>query len=292
MPTVPSVSNPVPAWPASVAAALWRGSDLGASTGSGTGRTLPSGHAALDEHLPGGGWPCGALTELLAPPVAPSPWRLIGPALALAANAGRAGPVLLIGPPQQPHLPGLCLSGLAAAQFIWVDVQRQADRLWALEQALKANAAAALVAWLPQARPDHLRRLQVCAQRSEAPVFVLRPAAAQHEPSAAPLRLRWQADAQGMGLAVQILKRRGLPHEGWITLQGLPGPLQRVVQHRLAAGRGVLPEEAWAGASGAVVGAAPEGERRAASGLAQPVPVPNGSSHELLVGPAAAPGRL
>ena len=42
----------------------------------------PTGHAELDAQLPGGGWPVGALTEILQPAGLHSEWRLLLPALA------------------------------------------------------------------------------------------------------------------------------------------------------------------------------------------------------------------
>lgn len=46
---------------AAVAAALWRGDQLGAPVSA----VWPSGFAALDAQLPGGGWPGHGLTEIL-----------------------------------------------------------------------------------------------------------------------------------------------------------------------------------------------------------------------------------
>lgn len=241
--------------PEPVAAALWRGTELGRAGG----RTVPSQHPALDRHLPGGGWPCGAITELLQTQPAQFEWRLLGPALAGALAPG--GTLLLIGPPLHPHLPGLRKHGIHEKQLVWVDVSLMAERLWAIEQALKANPAGGVVAWLPQARPEHLRRLQVCAQRCDAPVFLFRPATAQQEPSAAPLRLLMRPEASSGTMAIEILKRRGLPHEGVITLSALPTTLNRVLVHRL--------------------------------GRPQSEPVQEESAHALLVGPvpAALPGH-
>ena len=39
---------------------IWRAAALARPAG----RALPSGHAALDAQLPGGGWPVGALVEI------------------------------------------------------------------------------------------------------------------------------------------------------------------------------------------------------------------------------------
>ncbi len=58
--------------------ALWRASQLG----GGRGAVSPSGYAALDAQLPGGGWPHGELTELLLPRCGIGELRLLAPALA------------------------------------------------------------------------------------------------------------------------------------------------------------------------------------------------------------------
>jgi protein ImuA len=102
------------------------------------------------------------------------------------------------------------------------------------EQLIKANAAAAIVAWLPQARQEQIRRLQVCAQGCDGPVFLCRPAAAEHEPSAAPLRVQVRPAAD-WGLAVHLLKRKGGAHAGLIELPAVPGNLAALITPRLSA---------------------------------------------------------
>jgi hypothetical protein len=57
------------------------------------------------------------------------------------------------------------------------------------ERLVGANAAGAVLGWLPQVRQEQLRRLQVRAHASESPVFFVRAAATQHGPSPAPLRV-------------------------------------------------------------------------------------------------------
>jgi hypothetical protein len=64
-----------------------------------------------------------------------------------------------------------------------------ADVLWALEQALKSGHVGAVLAWLPARCGPSVRRLQLAAQAHDGPAFLLRDAAAQARPSAAPLRL-------------------------------------------------------------------------------------------------------
>lgn len=216
---------------AQLAGRLWRGSSLGTTTTP----TLSSGFAALDAELPGGGWPLRAVTELLTPQSGVLEWRLLAPALrrwwaaqALPAAAPRrraraAEPVLrsllLINPPHLPHLPGLQALGLPPSALIWVDAGTPAQQLWAAEQAIKSRVA--VLAWLPEARPEQIRRLQVSALSSDAPAFLVRPARAREQSSASPLRLVVQA-GDGWALNVHLLKRRGPAHEGWLALPAVP----------------------------------------------------------------------
>lgn len=249
--TIAIMSAPDPSQPPSSAAAnsarldallraqVWRASSLG----RGHSACVASGFAALDAELPGGGWPTQSLSEiLLSDGLAGVEWRLLAPALApllVSAPARPAKrdrtekkhserPLLLINPPLTPHLPGLQRAGLPAQRLIWIAPQTPAQQLWALEQAIKSNASAAILAWLPRAAPEQIRRLQSCAQAMEAPIFLFRPLAVQAQSSAAPLRL-CISSGPGWTLQVQILKRRGPVHEGRLSLPALPADLAQVL---------------------------------------------------------------
>ncbi|RYH70855.1 MAG: translesion DNA synthesis-associated protein ImuA [Alcaligenaceae bacterium] len=209
-----------------VEAAVWRGTDFGHKQVSVRG----SGWAELDAELPGGGWPCGDVTEVLTAQPSILEWRLIGPALRLIVADG--GQVIVVGPPRQPHLPGLLHEGLDERRLIWIQADLPAERLWVTEQLIKSNAAGAMVAWLPQARQEQLRRLQVCAQSCEGLVFLCRPEAARRESSAAPLRLKASVGID-WELRLEIFKRRGPVHAGELVLPSIPGGLQSVITPRL-----------------------------------------------------------
>lgn len=232
--------------PPALQAQVWRASSLGACASP----CLPSGFAALDAELPGGGWPTRGLSEILSPQHGVLEWRLLAPALrallapaAPPATTGRrkravplkpSRPILLINPPLTPHLPGLQACGLAPQQLVWIAAATPQQQLWAAEQAIKSNAAAAVLAWLPQARAEQIRRLQACALGAEAPVFLFRPLAVQGQSSAAPLRLlltpgtAWQMD-------LHLLKRRGPAHEGWLSLLAVPPTLSPILTPRMLA---------------------------------------------------------
>ena len=220
-------SAPTPrALPRDIEAALWRGDQIGAPVTA----VVPSGFAALDTELPGGGWPCGSLTELLQPQPSVAEWRLLGAAVRRVVAAGQT--LVVVGPPHAPHLPGLQHLGVDARHLVWIPAERPAERLWVTEQLIRANAAGLLLSWLPQARPEQIRRLQVCAQSCDAPVFLCRPAASAGEPSAAPLRveLRFGADWE---LHLRLIKRKGPTHEGVLTLASVPAGLESILTPRL-----------------------------------------------------------
>ncbi len=219
---VPSQSLPERAAPGLLRADVWRADALAAPRA----QTLPSGDAALDAQLPGGGWPVGALTELLQAPGAHNEWRLLLPALARSGS----DPVVLVAPPYLPFAPALQAQGLQAQRLLWLGAADSPDTaaLWLSEQALRCAAVDAVLAWLPQVRPEQLRRLQWAAAEHHKLLFVLRPEAAQAQASPAVLRLLLDVD-YGAALSVQILKRRGPPLADPLRLTARPPALLRVL---------------------------------------------------------------
>ena len=207
-------------------AGVWRGAEIGRQSWA----VVPTGWAQLDRELPGGGWPSRAITEVLTPQPATAEWRLLGPALRQVA--ARGGSIIVVAPPREPYLPGLQQAGLDERGFVWIEAQTLAERLWATEQLIKANACGAIVAWLEQARAEQIRRLQVCAVACEALVFLCRPQAAREQSSAAPLRVHASPDPD-WALRLYILKRRGPTLDGALTLASVPAGLAGLLTPRL-----------------------------------------------------------
>lgn len=215
------------ALPVHVAEAVWRGTELGKVDA----RVVSSGFSALDAELPGGGWPTRSLTELLLPQAALCEWRLLGPAVpSLLAEEGSC--VYLVSPPKQPNAPGLAQLGVTPDRLVWIEVKGPADRLWVAEQLIKSDPCGAVLVWLPQARPEQLRRLQVHAQSCDAPVFIVRPETALLDTSAAPLRVSVALGA-GWNIDLRIRKRRGATFDGVLELPAMPSNLDIVIPPRL-----------------------------------------------------------
>lgn len=199
---MPAIAH-LPSWKG-VHADVWQADALA----SAPGRVLATGDALLDAQLPGGGWPLGALSEILQPPGVHNEWRLLLPALARCGT----GAVVLVGAPQMPFGPALGAQGLAPQRLLWVAPHSGAQRLWATEQALRCADVDAVLAWLVQVRPEQLRRLQMAAAEYDKLLFVLRPEQAQNESSPAVLRLWVAPSEEGADtLEVRALKRRGPP---------------------------------------------------------------------------------
>ncbi|MDK9704769.1 MAG: translesion DNA synthesis-associated protein ImuA [Sulfuritalea sp.] len=198
--------------------------------------TFATGFARLDAELPGGGWPRGALTELLAEHEGIGELGLLLPALAALTAAGQ--PVVLIAPPHGAHAPAWAAAGIRLDCLRLVFPNRPRDALWAAVEALRCGGVAATLLWLDalfraQLPANSLRRLQVAAGEGGGGAFFFRPSRLAAAASPAPLRLQLQA--QGGSLRVTILKRRGPPARQAILLDvARPAGFLQSVPHAVA----------------------------------------------------------
>jgi cell division inhibitor SulA/protein ImuA len=193
---------------------IWRGDSLNRAGAP----VVSSGFPALDAGLPGGGWPAGALTEVLPAHEGIGELRLLGPALAGLSRRGLR--LAWIAPPHLPYAPALAAAGIDIARLVIVRTASRKETLWATEQALASNACGAVLAWLKGARYAELRRLQIAADGGRAPAFLFRPPETAGEFSPATLRIAL-GTADG-GLVVHLFKRRGTPLAHPILLPAMP----------------------------------------------------------------------
>lgn len=174
-------------------------------------RALPTGFARLDAVLPGGGWPVGAITELMPETQGIGELSLLMPALAELGRAGRY--VLWIAPPCLPYPLALKRYGLALDYLLLVRTADTLTTLWAAEQALRCPAIGAVLAWPAVLDDRRVRRLQLAAETGGSCGLLYRPPNAAQQSSPAALRLRLHAvEAEpptAAGLRVNIIKARG-----------------------------------------------------------------------------------
>ena len=170
--------------------------------------TLPTGFAALDAGLPGGGWPRHGLVEILTPRPGVGELYLLLPALAALTRLSPARWCTWVSPPHEPFAPALEAHGVAVDRMLLV---RNHLPLWAHEQALKSGACEAALAWLPRASPRAIRRLQLAAEQGRALGVLYRSQRFASEASPAMLRLLLEPTARGgrQGARVSLIKSRG-----------------------------------------------------------------------------------
>jgi hypothetical protein len=155
---------------------------------------VATGHAALDALLPQGGWPRGALTELLLPADGVGEVALLLPTLARLTQAGDM--VVLVAPPYLPYAPAWQAAGVDLRQLEIVEADAR-GALWAFEQCLRSAACAAVLGWPLQVDGPSLRRLQVAADSGDCLGFAFRDRKHAGNPSPAALRLEHVPGAPG-----------------------------------------------------------------------------------------------
>jgi len=186
-------------------------------------KPLPLGLAAIDSHLPDGGLVCGALHEIvpetesciaaafgfiaavlarISSPPPPGP-RLRAPEWGREQQARlpRTPPLLFVTPahglrPYRPHGRlhghGLNALGLDPARLILVETAHRKATLWAMEEAVRSAAPAAVVGAIDTLDLKMSQRLHLAATDAGVPLVLLRPASTLESSAAA---TRWRIGA-------------------------------------------------------------------------------------------------
>lgn len=165
---------------------------------------LSSGFPHLDRLLPGGGWPTGAVSEILARRGHVDPVSLLLPALAPLSWEGRW--VAWLGE-QRPSRWQLEAQGFDCSRVLTVRPRRSVSALALAEQALWAGNCGAILLWQEHLDRFALSRLQQAARGGDTAVFVFLPPSASVHPLAGELRV--YVSTHSRRLAVEILACRG-----------------------------------------------------------------------------------
>ena len=201
---------------------IWRGK--GASVAR---AVIPTGFGELDSHLPGGGWPLGAITEIFVDGYGIGELGLLMPALAALTKEDPAKSpkwVAWISPPFVPYAPALQQHGLNIDRLLMIHpTSGHNGRLWAIEQVVRSGSSAGVLAWVAMADAVRdargratqravaedviLRRLQLAAEDQGCWVLLFRPASASRQRSPAALRIRLSQTQAAT--RVEIFKCRG-----------------------------------------------------------------------------------
>lgn len=138
------------------------------------GQRLDFGLGAINSAFPGGTFPTGSVHEFVSPTeacAAASNGFMSG---LLHVLMRKGGICLWIGKGRRLFPPALKFFGIEPHRIIFIDVRRDKDALWVMEQALKCKALAAVVAELKDISFAESRRLQLAVENSRVTGFVHR----------------------------------------------------------------------------------------------------------------------
>lgn len=187
---------------------LWRAADCHLQAEPG----LSSGHAALDELLPWGGWPPRGLVELISARHGIGELQLLMPLLRHLSRQGQ--PMLWITPPHPVYAPALLQAGVNTDNIVLIPPQiacRQA--LWSIEKSLQNRECALVLAWQNWLGGRVIRRLQLAAAEGGTLGMLFQQRATPNSPSTLRLHLQAPTDDNIPGgrraLDVSLLKARG-----------------------------------------------------------------------------------
>ena len=150
-------------------------------------RPIPFGLAAIDRHLPQGGLACGALHEIV--PEAGATPAAFGFLVALLVRLSGTNPLFLVLPAYglrdygRPYGHGLRALGLDPSRLILVETAHRKDTLWAMEEALRSRAPAAVAGIIDQLDLKTSQRLHLAAADCGLPLLLLRPAPSLPSPA-------------------------------------------------------------------------------------------------------------
>jgi protein ImuA len=148
---------------------FWQGFEPRAA-GQGKGIGL----GPLESAFPNGVFPTGTIHEMLCP--APEQAAATSGLMAgiLAALMQQGGVCLWISTSRKLFPPSLDTFSAEPHRLIFVDVQRERDVLWAMEEALKCEGLAAVIAEVREISFEQSRRLQLAVENSKVTGFILR----------------------------------------------------------------------------------------------------------------------
>lgn len=132
---------------------------------------IDTGLGPINHAFPNGVFPLGAIHEFIAEDIAATGGFIAGILSALMQNDSTC---LWISPYRTLFPPALHSFGISPDKIIFVDLQKERDLLWAMEEALKCNGLAAVVGEIKELSFTASRRLQLAVEQSRVTGFILR----------------------------------------------------------------------------------------------------------------------
>ena len=187
-------------------------------------RSFSSGCAELDDILPDQGFRQGTLVEWFVSQAGTS----VGSLALLAARSAMqwGGALAVLDRLRRFYPPSAASWDIDLEKLLWIQAANEKEEMWALDQALRSPAIAAVWICLPQVDAIAFRRMQLAVEASGCVGMLIRPGSTKGQPS-------W-SDVQ---LSVKPLVRPVQPHSPWIDIRQ-PANENRLFQVSVVRGRG------------------------------------------------------
>lgn len=191
---------------------------------------LEIGLGPMKHAFPQGSLPLGCVHEFLS--VCPEDASASGGFISalLTTIMGSHGTVLWISAGRKIFPPALANFGLQPHHVLFVDLQREKDVIWAIDEALKCGALAAVVGEVSDLTFTASRRLQLAVEQSQTTGFIL----------------RHNSRNPGTTACVSRWKITSLPSAPFGELPGIAFPKWRVELLRMRNGRPGVWNFQWA----------------------------------------------
>jgi protein ImuA len=141
---------------------------------SSSNAALDMGLGTIKDAFPNGSFPLGAVHEFLSTQkedAASTNGFIVG---LLSSLMGNNGATLWISSSRTLFPPALKSFGIEPDRFIFLDLQKEKDVLWAMDEALKCGALSAVIGEMREIDFTTSRRLQLAVEQSQVTGFILR----------------------------------------------------------------------------------------------------------------------
>ena len=179
----------------------------------GSSLVIPTGSPALDELLPGGGWPKAGLVEITVPDEHTDAMSLLLPALMRLSQQGRW--LVMVTPPYQPRARILTAAGMNTSKVLQVNPHPGRSGLWTVESLMHSGNCSIVMAWPSCATELMAKKLKKAATTGKTPAILFRQEGMPACTSIADVRLKLEVTDSGM--VVYLLDGQGDKQSG-ITL--------------------------------------------------------------------------
>ena len=138
------------------------------------GESLETGLGAMNDAFPHGSFPLGAIHEFISegPESASATSAFISALVSPLMKKG--GAAIWIGNSAKIFPPALKQFDIDPSRIIFIDLHKEKDLLWAVEESLKCHGLAAVIADIPELSFTVSRRFQLAVEQSQVTGFIHR----------------------------------------------------------------------------------------------------------------------